>query len=216
MLGKLQARNRSRRRIDSHAKHSDMREKLSRRVRIASQTEQSDVLEKLQPPRDLTVLEVRGYGGSVFPRWMEDPSFGRLVELLLRGCANCSDLPALGQLPSLKLLAIIDAPAVKRLGPEFRFGKEGDGRRGTAFPSLEAMTVRRTSKWVEGGGGGGVGNGDFPRLVSLEIIDCPMLRGDLPNTRCSLPMLKVLRLPASGVCSSAQLTQPRNCCARGM
>ncbi|MQM19546.1 hypothetical protein Taro_052553 [Colocasia esculenta] len=150
------------------------------------------VLEKLQPHSGLKVLQVQGYGGSIFPRWMADPSLPRLVELVLQGCTECSCLPALGQLPSLKQLSIVGASSLEHIGPEFRFSDGGDqGRRG-AFPSLEVIKLQHMAKWVKWRG---VKSGDFPRLGWLEMGDCPALRGDLPfSSTCSLPMLKVLKI----------------------
>ncbi|MQM19547.1 hypothetical protein Taro_052552, partial [Colocasia esculenta] len=153
--------------------------------------EQPGLLERLQPHCGLRALQVLGFRGRAFPGWMGDPSFPRLVQLVLEGCANCSCLPALGQLPTLKQLTIAGASSVERIGPEFRFSNGGEGRRG-AFPSLEEMRVQHMTKWSKWVG---VQNGDFPRLAWLEIEDCPALRGDLPfSSTCSLPMLKVLKI----------------------
>uniref|UniRef100_A0A1D1XKX3 Putative disease resistance RPP13-like protein 1 n=1 Tax=Anthurium amnicola TaxID=1678845 RepID=A0A1D1XKX3_9ARAE len=155
---------------------------------MASEAEQTSVLAELLPHTGLTELTVRGYGGIGFPRWMGDASFSRLFYVVLDQCTNCTYLPALGQLPSLKMLTIRDVSSVEFVGHEFR-GGNGVSRAG--FPSLEVLTVRDMDKWVVWEG---VERGDFPRLAQLEVYNCPNLRRDLPNSSYPLPMLRVLKL----------------------
>lgn len=61
------------------------------------------VLRSLEPNPSLVKLKINMYEGSMFPRWVGDVSFNKLVEVEL--CAFlCEFLPPLGQLPSLKFL----------------------------------------------------------------------------------------------------------------
>ncbi|KAL4577242.1 hypothetical protein LXL04_013347 [Taraxacum kok-saghyz] len=76
-----------------------------------------------------------GGWGIEFPNWVGDPSFLRFtkVSLDLDGCEECTSLPPLGKLPSLKELFISDMPKVKVVGLEF-LGS------GLPFPSLEILS----------------------------------------------------------------------------
>ncbi|KAF8029502.1 hypothetical protein BT93_E2034 [Corymbia citriodora subsp. variegata] len=68
------------------------------------------LLEELQPSLNLRDLEIRGYGGAVFPSWMS--YMPKLVELRLCHCEACKSLPPLKKLPSsiceLKHLTFLD------------------------------------------------------------------------------------------------------------
>nr|XP_043611876.1 putative disease resistance RPP13-like protein 1 [Erigeron canadensis] len=73
-------------------------------------TTEYEVLERLRAPHNkLKKLEIAGYGGTEFPRWIGDPSFHRLTELTLRDCKNCTHLPTFGQ-TSLRKLGIYSCP----------------------------------------------------------------------------------------------------------
>ncbi|KAF9613987.1 hypothetical protein IFM89_014787 [Coptis chinensis] len=61
-----------------------------------------DVLGNLEPHQNLKALGIKGYRDNRFPRWMTDPLLPDLVLISLKQCRNCQNLPALGQLPSLK------------------------------------------------------------------------------------------------------------------
>nr|CAD1829048.1 unnamed protein product [Ananas comosus var. bracteatus] len=115
------------------------------------------ILQGLQPHQNLTVLEIEGYLGKTFPRWLSELTLPNLVELTLNTCVRCETLPefnqlhhlkilvlnnllainrlpALGQLPSLKVLKLSVLPGVKCLGSDF-YG--GDG----AFFTLEELEL---------------------------------------------------------------------------
>eukprot|EP00261_Vitis_vinifera_P025908 XP_010658947.1 PREDICTED: putative disease resistance protein At3g14460 isoform X1 [Vitis vinifera] len=96
---------------------------------------QMDVLDSLQPCLNLNKLCIQLYGGPKFPRWIGDALFSKMVDLSLIDCRECTSLPCLGQLPSLKQLRIQGMDGVKKVGAEF-YG-ETRVSAGKFFPSLE-------------------------------------------------------------------------------
>ncbi|WCJ30239.1 NB-ARC domain-containing disease resistance protein [Euphorbia peplus] len=78
-----------------------------------------NVLEMLQPHKNLRVLKIEFYGGIEFPSWIGHPLFSKLVRLTLKSCRTCSFLPSLGKLPSLEDLLIEDMQNVTSVGLEF-------------------------------------------------------------------------------------------------
>ena len=78
-----------------------------------------DILRSLQPHTNLKRLCINSFGGLSFPDWVGDPLFSNLVSLILTNCYNCTSLPPLGQLPSLKHLFISEMKGVERVGCEF-------------------------------------------------------------------------------------------------
>ena len=78
-----------------------------------------EVLKWLQPHQSLKKLLIGFYGGLIFPRWIGDPCFSKMVEVVLYNCKNCLSLPALGGLPFLKELKIKGMNEVKSIGDEF-------------------------------------------------------------------------------------------------
>ncbi|KAF3455581.1 hypothetical protein FNV43_RR00214 [Rhamnella rubrinervis] len=65
-----------------------------------------EVLAGLKPHRGLRELEIKNYGGLMFPSWLSDPSFHKLERIDIQKSQNCISLPAFGQLPVLKSLYI--------------------------------------------------------------------------------------------------------------
>ncbi|KAI3908193.1 hypothetical protein MKW98_029494 [Papaver atlanticum] len=64
------------------------------------------VINDLQPHRNLKKLTISDYAGSKFPTWMMSTSIHlpNLVYISLDGCNKCEQLPALGELQSLRYL----------------------------------------------------------------------------------------------------------------
>ncbi|XP_035838330.1 putative disease resistance protein At3g14460 [Helianthus annuus] len=144
---------------------------------------EKEVLCVLKPnSASLTVLEIASYGGKEFPNWVGDPSFLQLTEVFIHGCKNCTSLPPLGQLPSLKKLFIEDMDEVKALGSEL----VGTG---LPFPSLEVLTLenmKRLEVWSTNNGAV-----SFPCLQTLVVRNCPNLVQVSPEALPSLNILKV-------------------------
>ncbi|KAL6653847.1 hypothetical protein ACP70R_008771 [Stipagrostis hirtigluma subsp. patula] len=88
--------------------------------------------------------------GLVPPSWLTAAAtpvgFNSLTIVHLLGLPFCTQLPdGLCQLPSLETLLIDDAPAVKRVGPEFQRKTDSS----TAFPSLQLLRLKELPEWEE-------------------------------------------------------------------
>ncbi|CAD6254594.1 unnamed protein product [Miscanthus lutarioriparius] len=94
-----------------------------RLVKHEEQQETEKVLDELCRPPCLENLKIQGYLSQLLPRWMTSTamaSLGSLRNLAMEDLPYCAELPdGLFQLPSLELLQIESAPAIKRVGPEF-------------------------------------------------------------------------------------------------
>ncbi|KAE8677469.1 Detected protein of unknown function [Hibiscus syriacus] len=146
---------------------------------------QMQVLESLQPPKDLQRLSISYYRATKFPSWVGNPSFAKIEQIDLFDCMNCKSLPSLGQLPSLRSLNVRGMHAVTKLGPEFF-------RNG--FQSLEILRFENMSEWKEWISS--VGDTEvFPCLRELILHNCPRLAGTLPRTLGSLVKLDVQNCP---------------------
>ncbi|KHN07991.1 Putative disease resistance RPP13-like protein 1, partial [Glycine soja] len=143
-----------------------------------------DVLCKLQPHFNIESLEIKGYEGTRFPDWMGNSSYCNMISLKLRDCDNCSMLPSLGQLPSLKVLEISRLNRLKTI--DAGFYKNEDCRSWRPFPSLESLFIYDMPCWEVWSS---FESEAFPVLKSLHINDCPKLEGSLPN---HLPALTTL------------------------
>ncbi|RVW89109.1 putative disease resistance RPP13-like protein 1 [Vitis vinifera] len=150
---------------------------------------QMDVLDSLQPCRNLNKLCIRLYGGPEFPRWIGDALFSKMVDLRLIDCRKCTSLPCLGQLPSLKQLTIRGMDGVKKVGAEF-YG-ETRVSAGKFFPSLESLRFYRLSEWEHWEDWSSSTESLFPCLHELRIQYCPKLIMKLPTYLPSLTKLFV-------------------------
>ncbi|KAJ0860855.1 putative virus X resistance protein-like, coiled-coil [Helianthus annuus] len=136
-------------------------------------TPQKEVLEELKPDSEcLKELAVKSYGGIEFPKWVGHPSFHRLVHVSIRNCKNCTSLPPLGQLPSLKELYISRMPNVKFIGSELTGTNQLTV---AAFPSLEILRFESMHGWEVWSTNNEVSDAVFPCLRELQINDCPKL-----------------------------------------
>ncbi|CAL5380207.1 unnamed protein product [Camellia sinensis] len=148
---------------------------------------ETKVLDILQPHKKLEELYIRGYHGTRFPIWIGDPLFSNMVCMKLQNCKNCTSLPPLGQLPSLKDLHIEGMSAVKHVGCEF-YGQHCV----KPFPLLKTLCFENMSEWEDWyifGIDKRVQT--FSRVSKLSIKKCPKLVGMLPS---NLPCLKTLEI----------------------
>ncbi|RVW92951.1 putative disease resistance RPP13-like protein 1 [Vitis vinifera] len=144
------------------------------------------VLELLQPHKNLEKLTISFYGGGIFPSWMRNPSFSQMVQLCLKGCRNCTLLPSLGQLSSLKNLRIQGMSGIKNIGVEFY------GQNVESFQSLKSLTFSDMPEWEEWRSPSFIDEERlFPRLRELKMTECPKLIPPLPKV-LSLHELKLI------------------------
>ncbi|KAL3027248.1 hypothetical protein AAZX31_03G040600 [Glycine max] len=147
---------------------------------------QLDVLCKLKAHPGLESLSIWGYNGTILPDWVGNFSYHNMTSLSLYYCNNCCVLPSLGQLPSLENLHISNLGLVKTI--DAGFYKNEDCPSVTPFSSLETLSIDEMCCWEVWS----IPESDaFPLLKSLTIVDCPKLRGDLPN---HLPALETLTI----------------------
>ncbi|CAL5382460.1 unnamed protein product [Camellia sinensis] len=152
---------------------------------------ETEVLDMLQPHKDLKELHIKGYLGTGFPTWIGDPLFSNMVDLSLDNCGNCVSLPPLGQLPSLKKLYIKGMSVLKHVDHEF-YGQVS----ANPFQLLETLSFKDMPEWeywytfeddkeVE----------PFTHVSELSIENCPKLVGMLPSDLPCLNNLKITKCP---------------------
>ncbi|CAA2974824.1 disease resistance RPP13 1 [Olea europaea subsp. europaea] len=129
-----------------------------------------DVLNALKPHKNLSTLEIMYYGGENFSKWIGDSEFAKLAKISFEFCKNCTTLPPLGQLPSLRDLSIRGIDQVKVIGTEF-YGNRGHGE--LPFPSLTSLTFEDMPNWEEWRGIKDVI--ELPWLDKLNIRSCSKL-----------------------------------------
>ncbi|KAK2386252.1 putative disease resistance RPP13 protein [Trifolium repens] len=140
------------------------------------------VLAMLQPPIILKSLNIDLYGGTSFPSWLGNSSFSNLVSLRINNCEHCMTLPPLGQLPSLKDLKIHGMKNMDTIGLEFYCAQGGECSNSSFQPflSLERIKFDSMPSWNEWLQFEGI-NFAFPQLRTMELLNCPELRGHLPS-----------------------------------
>ncbi|OEL16237.1 putative disease resistance RPP13-like protein 1 [Dichanthelium oligosanthes] len=117
----------------------------------------ADVFDELCPPPCLDVLQIEGYFGRWFPRWMASTAAAPLENLRILTMDDlpcCTELPnGLCHIPSLELLQICRAPAIECVGPEF-LHRQHPSQLSAAFPRLHTLTLmemveREEWEWEE-------------------------------------------------------------------
>ncbi|TYJ48196.1 hypothetical protein E1A91_A01G044200v1 [Gossypium mustelinum] len=153
---------------------------------IRDKVVEEEVLNMLEPYRDLKVLVIQNYGGTKFPNWIADSSFKNLWSLDLNNCRNCKFLPSIGSLPLLKDLCIRGMHTVTKVGIEF-YGENHSN----AFVSLETLCFKDMSNWKEWDIDEHAAK--FPCLREFCIVNCPQLSGRFPSSLHSLETLVIRR-----------------------
>ncbi|XP_061982448.1 putative disease resistance RPP13-like protein 1 [Populus nigra] len=148
----------------------------------------TSTLEKLEPNKKVKDLQIDGYGGARFPEWVGESSFSNIVSLRLVSCKNCTSLPPLGQLASLKRLSIEAFDRVETVSSEF-YGNCTAMKK--PFESLQTLSFRRMPEWREWISDEGSREA-FPLLEELLIQECPNLAKALPGH--NLPRVTELRI----------------------
>ncbi|KAL6339454.1 hypothetical protein AAG906_032989 [Vitis piasezkii] len=151
-----------------------------------NKSEEEEVLKLLEPHESLKKLTIAFYGGTIFPRWIGDPSFSKMVILRLAGCKKCSVLPPLGRLCLLKDLEIEGMNEIKSIGNEFY------GEIVNPFRCLEYLAFEDMPEWTDWliPKLGGETKALFPCLRLLLIKKCPKL-SNLPDCLACLVTLHV-------------------------
>ncbi|ESR55245.1 hypothetical protein CICLE_v10023525mg, partial [Citrus x clementina] len=177
---------------------------------VNDQGAEENVLDMLQPHKNIKKLEIMQYGGRRFPTWLGDPSFSNMVALKLIGCKNCTSLPAVGQLVSLKELTIERMLVLRSIGSEF-CGKNCS----KPFQSLETLCFSGLPEWEFWDTGNQTGYIEiFPCLVELSILGCPKLSGKLPDHLPALETLVVRYCEEFGALKSLPEGMIYNCAQR--
>jgi len=140
-----------------------------------------EVLENLHPPRHLNHLSIDGYSGTQFPRWLSDNSLSNVVSLTLKHCKHCLWLPSLGLLTFLMHLTIESLDWIGRIDADFY------GNSSSSFASLETLDISNMKEWEEWQ----CMTGAFQSLQSLSVINCPKLKGKLPEHLSELKQLTI-------------------------
>ncbi|OAY65699.1 putative disease resistance protein RGA4 [Ananas comosus] len=137
----------------------------------------------LRPHINLKKLKVDGYGGTRSPYWMANLSLSNLRSIELFNCHRWQQLPPVDRLPLLNYLHLNGMQAIKQV--EFSINESGVA---CAFPSLKEIRFVDMLEWEEWVG---IENRYlFPQLQTLEIRNCPKLRG-LPTLPISLRRLAI-------------------------
>ncbi|CAL5382969.1 unnamed protein product [Camellia sinensis] len=151
---------------------------------------ETEVLDMLQPHKNLKKLHIKGYLGTGFPTWIGDPLFSNMAYLSLENCGNCASLPPLGRLPSLKKLYIKGMRVLKHVGCEFY------GQGGEPFPLLETLSFENMPEWEDWYTFGDHKEVQPFTLVSeLSIKNCPKLVEMLPSDLPCLNKLQISNCP---------------------
>ncbi|KAF5729346.1 hypothetical protein HS088_TW21G01511 [Tripterygium wilfordii] len=141
--------------------------------RLRNERVETEALGMLEPHKNIRKLVIKDYGGNKFPRWVGCSSFSKLTHLELSNCTKCQYLPPLGQLPSLKELAIEGMERIQSVGAEFY----QDGCSYVPpFPVLDNLRFENMSGWEEWFSSGNEGVEDFRNLKKIKILNCPKLR----------------------------------------
>uniref|UniRef100_A0A2N9EI29 Rx N-terminal domain-containing protein n=1 Tax=Fagus sylvatica TaxID=28930 RepID=A0A2N9EI29_FAGSY len=140
-------------------------------------------LEALQPQPNLKALLLMDYGGVRFPSWVL--SLTNLVKFDLYSCNKCQHLPPLDHFSSLKSLTLESLDSIEYID------KSEEGLSDSSFlPSLKKLEIEHCPNlkgWWRGRRDSveeiGITtpitskplNYSFPRLLELEIWNCPQL-----------------------------------------
>ena len=156
------------------------------------------VLEGLQPHPNLKSLTIEWYLGKKFPSWVGLSSlYHNLIEINLRHCRKCEEVPTLGQLPCLRVLEMEQMEKVRSIGSEFYFYSDGSYRNSTTlFPALRILKLEEMDSLEEWKDAKELTTADevlfvFPCLEELIIRRCYKLRYLPDSLHVSLQKLVV-------------------------
>ncbi|XP_050274049.1 putative disease resistance protein RGA1 isoform X9 [Quercus robur] len=190
---------------------------------VAGVCEDENLMEGLQPHRNLKKLKVEGYQGVRFPSWLR--SLTGLVMLKISN-SMCQYLSPMYQLPNLRDLSLEHMDGLEYISD--REITEGISASSTFFPSLESLKLqncpnlkgwwRRATVGVATSSQQYQQHVSFPRLLQLEIRGCknltcmplfPNLEKPLRLTECSCnPLQQTMNMKAISLVPSASNSSP--------
>ncbi|XP_023728242.1 putative disease resistance protein RGA4 [Lactuca sativa] len=139
-----------------------------------------DVLEGLQPPRDVKILRIDYFCGDNFPDWVMKMAIhiegkwmplDKLVSIKLSDCRSCLSLPMLENLPHLWDLVLEHMDSLTCLR-----SSDVTGSAKHLSPSLRWLRLdgmKRLEKWIDGAPNSS--KMISPVLEKLEIFYCPKI-----------------------------------------
>ncbi|GAB2227397.1 hypothetical protein Droror1_Dr00009217 [Drosera rotundifolia] len=159
------------------------------------------VLDGLQPPPNLRKLGIGDYRGQRLPTWASMDSLNcslpNLVVVELSNWGSCLNVPLFSRLRSLKRLYMYKLKSVEYM-ENSRYDASSSSSSTSFFPSLEELQLRgmvKLKSWWGMEAGAAVDAGErtssstsstevqpqhiqpsFPRLLKLEIENCPSLK----------------------------------------
>ncbi|KAF7105210.1 hypothetical protein CFC21_106040 [Triticum aestivum] len=138
---------------------------------------ESDVLDALQPHRNLGALSIINHGGMTGPSWLcGDISIKRLGSLHLEG-VSWGTLPPFGQLLHLTSLTLIRISILRQIRPGL------GGVTDESFMHLKRIILDRLPEFIDWVGG--ANSHSFSRLEYISCRDCPNLCV-VPFLECSI------------------------------
>ncbi|XP_051195078.1 putative disease resistance protein RGA1 isoform X1 [Lolium perenne] len=125
-----------------------------------------DVLEGLQPHRNLQELKIEGYGARIFPDWMlQGHVFTNLQSLHVVNCRFLEVLPPFGKFHSLKNLTLDSLPSVKH----------ADGASFGCLQNLEEFKVSSMRAWIVWSHVEEDHGPFLPYVKKFQLLNCPVL-----------------------------------------
>ncbi|KAL1367935.1 hypothetical protein AAHE18_02G084700 [Arachis hypogaea] len=156
---------------------------------VVSNTQvERNILENLHPHYGLKKLIIEGYRGTMFPNWIGHCLYHNITSVSLVSCNNFCMPPSLGQLQSLRSLDIEGFGQLDSIGMEFYKNRDNDSLCIAPFPSLEFLkfcNMPCLEVWHS------FDSYAFPQLKKLQLQNCPLLKGDLPNHLPALERLDI-------------------------
>ncbi|KAL3507496.1 hypothetical protein ACH5RR_032878 [Cinchona calisaya] len=145
--------------------------------RSENEKKENQVLEGLQPHRNVKGLIIGNFSGDQFSTWVG--ILVKLVKLELRNCKKCKELPTLGDMPFLKTLKLVGLDGITSIGPSFYDESTGHPCSSSReskklFPALEFLIIKDMQNlidWTEVSPQTSV----FPVLEKIDIGNCPQL-----------------------------------------
>ncbi|WVZ77031.1 hypothetical protein U9M48_024934, partial [Paspalum notatum var. saurae] len=133
-----------------------------------------DILDGLEPQKNLKALSIVNHGGGIYPSWF--CSLKNLEALSLEG-VSWSTFPPFGQLHHLRKLMLKNIVGISQFGPDLIGGITGK-----SFSQLKEIVFENMPELVEWVGGGMTHL--FSRLEIIRCTNCPKL-ASLPFSECS-------------------------------